>query len=39
LQSNKNIKTQRGRKNVQLTINKTTWKNRTFATRTLATGT
>jgi len=31
LQSNKKIEMQRGRKNVQLIVNKTTWKNRTFA--------
>jgi len=35
LQSNNKITIQRGRKNVQLTVHKTTWKNRTFATRTL----
>jgi len=37
LQSNKKIKTQKRQKNFQLTVNKTTWKNRT--TRTFATGT
>jgi len=39
LQSNKKIKIQGGRKNVQLTVSKATWKNHTLATRTFASGT
>jgi len=35
LQFNKKINIQRERKNVQLAVNKITWKNRTFATGTL----
>jgi len=39
LQSNKKIQIQGERKNVQLTVNKTTWKNGKLATRTFAIGT